>query len=85
MHLTSFFKNTEHIDIFKFLSLLMYINMLVKAAVGGKLHRRGGRPTSHMSCKQTCRPEKVGAVSPPTVWLERGKLVAEAPAQENSE
>jgi hypothetical protein len=24
----------------------------------------GGRPTSHGSCKQTCRPEKVGAVSP---------------------
>jgi hypothetical protein len=24
---------------------------LVKAAVGGKFHRRGGRPTSHMNCK----------------------------------
>jgi hypothetical protein len=51
---------------------------LVKVAVGGKLHRRGGRPTSHMSCKQTRRPEKVGAVSPPPVCLERGKLVAAA-------
>jgi hypothetical protein len=26
---------------------------LVRVAEGGKLHRRGGRPTSHMSCKQT--------------------------------
>jgi hypothetical protein len=24
---------------------------LVKVAVGGKLHRRGGRPTSHVNCK----------------------------------
>jgi hypothetical protein len=24
---------------------------LIKVAEGGKLHRRGGRPTSHMSCK----------------------------------
>jgi hypothetical protein len=24
---------------------------LVKVAVGGKLHRRGGRPTSNMNCK----------------------------------
>jgi hypothetical protein len=45
----------------------------------------GGRPTSHMNCKQTHRPEKAGAVSPPPVCLERGKLVAEAQAQENSE
>jgi hypothetical protein len=27
------------------------VGKLVKAVVGGKLHRRGGRPTSHMSCK----------------------------------
>jgi hypothetical protein len=26
---------------------------LVRVAEGGKLHKRGGRPTSHMSCKQT--------------------------------
>jgi hypothetical protein len=26
---------------------------LVKVAEGGKLHRMGGRPTSHVSCKQT--------------------------------
>jgi hypothetical protein len=58
---------------------------LVTVAEGGKLHRREGRPTSHLSCKQTCRPEKVGAVSSPPVCLERGKLVAEAHAQENSE
>jgi hypothetical protein len=24
---------------------------LVKVVMGGKLHRRGGRPTSHMNCK----------------------------------
>jgi hypothetical protein len=48
---------------------------LIKAAVGGKVHRRGGRPTSHMSCKQTSWPEKTGAVSPPPVSLERGKHV----------
>jgi hypothetical protein len=24
---------------------------LVKVAVGGKLHRRGGRPTCHINCK----------------------------------
>jgi hypothetical protein len=35
-----------------------------------------------MSCKQTCRPKKAGAVSPLPVSLERGKLVAEAHAQE---
>jgi hypothetical protein len=57
----------------------------VRVMEGGKLHRRGGRPTSHVSCKQTRRPEKVGAVSPPPVCLERGKLVAVACAQENSE
>jgi hypothetical protein len=58
---------------------------LVKVVVGGKLHRRGGRPKSHVSFKQTCRPEKVGAVSPPQVCLERGKLEAAAGTQENSE
>jgi hypothetical protein len=58
---------------------------LIKVAVGGKLHRRGGKTTSHMSCKETCRPEKAGAVSPPPVCMERGKLVTVAPAQENSE
>jgi hypothetical protein len=51
---------------------------LVKVAVGGKLHRRGRRPISHMNCKETCWPEKVGAVSPPPVCLEREKLVAVA-------
>jgi hypothetical protein len=60
------------------------VGKLVKVPVGGKLHRRGGRPTSHMNCKQTCQPEKVGAVSPPPVCLERGKLVAVAHTQENS-
>jgi hypothetical protein len=45
----------------------------------------GGRPTSHVNCKQTPMPEKAGAVSPPPVCLERGKHVAEAHAQENSE
>jgi hypothetical protein len=34
-----------------------------------------------MNCKQTLRPEKAGAVSPPPVYLERGKLVAEVVAQ----
>jgi hypothetical protein len=28
---------------------------LVRVVEGGKLHRRQGRPTSHMSCKQTCQ------------------------------
>jgi hypothetical protein len=45
----------------------------------------GGKPTSHVSCKQTRRPEKTGVVSPPPVCLERGNLVAVAHAQENSE
>jgi hypothetical protein len=27
------------------------VEKLVKVAVGGKLHRRRGRPTSHMNCK----------------------------------
>jgi hypothetical protein len=58
---------------------------LVKAAVGGKLHRRAGKTHFPVSCKQTRRPEKAGAVSPPPVCLERGKLEAEARAQENSE
>jgi hypothetical protein len=35
-----------------------------------------------MNCEQTCRPEKVGAVSPFPVCLEREKVVAEAHAQE---
>jgi hypothetical protein len=39
-------------------------------AVGGKLHRRGGK--THFSLE----PEKAGAVSPSPVCLERGKLVA---------
>jgi hypothetical protein len=34
---------------------------LVRVAEGGKLHRRRGRPTSHMSCKQTCRPAGAAA------------------------
>jgi hypothetical protein len=58
---------------------------LVRVAGGGKLHRMGGRLTSQVSCKQTCRPEKVGVVSHPPVCLERGKLVAEVCTQENSE
>jgi hypothetical protein len=61
------------------------VGKLVKVAVGGKLHRRGGKTHLHMSCKQTHRPEKVGAVSPLPVFLERGKLVVEACTQENSE
>jgi hypothetical protein len=43
------------------------------------------RPTSHVIYKQIHRPEKVGEVSPPPVCLERGKFVAVASAQENSE
>jgi hypothetical protein len=27
------------------------VGKLVRVAVGGKLHRRGGRPTSHVYCK----------------------------------
>jgi hypothetical protein len=61
------------------------VGKLVKVAVGEKLHRRGGKTHSHMSYKQTHRTEKAGAVSPPPVCLERGKLVAMAHAQENSE
>jgi hypothetical protein len=37
------------------------VGKLVKAVVGGKLHRRGVRPTSHMSCKQTRKPEGAAA------------------------
>jgi hypothetical protein len=53
------------------------VGKLVRAE-GGKLHRREGRPTSHVSCKQTHMSEKLGAVSPPPVCLERGKFVAVA-------
>jgi hypothetical protein len=27
------------------------VGKLVKVAVGGKVHRRGGQPTSYMNCK----------------------------------
>jgi hypothetical protein len=49
-----------------------------------KTPQKRGKTTSHVSCKQTHRPEKAGAVSLPPVCLEREKLVAEARAQENS-
>jgi hypothetical protein len=29
------------------------VGKLEKVVEGGKLHRKGGRPTSHVSCKQT--------------------------------
>jgi hypothetical protein len=59
---------------------------LVSVAEGGKLHRRGeGKTHFPRDCTQTRRPEKAGAVSRPPVCLERGKLVAEGRAQENSE
>jgi hypothetical protein len=57
----------------------------VKVVVGGNSTGEGGRPTSQVSCKETCRPEKVGAVSPIPACFERGKLAAEACTQENSE
>jgi hypothetical protein len=60
------------------------VEKLIKVEVAGKHTGEGERPTSHVSCKQTRRPEKVVAVSPPPMCLERGKLVAEAHAQENS-
>jgi hypothetical protein len=34
---------------------------LVRVAEGGKLHRTEGRPTSHVSCKQTCQPAGAAA------------------------
>jgi hypothetical protein len=37
---------------------------LVRVVEGGKLHRRGGRPTSHVSCKQTWW--LAGAAAPPS-------------------
>jgi hypothetical protein len=39
------------------------VGKLVKVAVGGKRHRRGGKTTSHMSCKKTSWPEKTGAAA----------------------
>jgi hypothetical protein len=33
----------------------------VRLAEGGKYHRRRGRPTSHVSCKQTCWPAGAAA------------------------
>jgi hypothetical protein len=51
---------------------------LVRVVEGEKLNRRWGKTHFNVSCKQTRRPEKVGAVSPLPVCLEKGKLVAEA-------
>jgi hypothetical protein len=56
---------------------------LVRVAEGENSTGKEGRPTSHVSCKQTCRPEEVGAVSPSPVCLERGKLVAVAHTQDS--
>jgi hypothetical protein len=49
----------------------------VKVVVGGKLHRRGGRPISHMNCNKHAglRTQVQCYLSQ---CLERGKLVAEA-------
>jgi hypothetical protein len=52
---------------------------------GRKTAQERGKTHFPRDCKQTCRPEKADAVSPPPVCLKREKLVAEAPAQENSE
>jgi hypothetical protein len=37
------------------------VGKLVRVAEEGKLHRRGGKPTSHVSCKQTHRPAGAAA------------------------
>jgi hypothetical protein len=37
--------------------------MLVKASMGGKFPRRGGKTISHVSCKYTSWPEKAGAAA----------------------
>jgi hypothetical protein len=58
---------------------------LVKVAVGGKLHRRGGSVTSHVNSKQTCWPEKVGVAPPSPRVLRKEKACNSGNrAQENS-
>jgi hypothetical protein len=37
------------------------VGKLVRVAEGGKLHRRGGIPTAHVSCKQTHWPAEAAA------------------------
>jgi hypothetical protein len=37
------------------------VGKLVRVEEGGKLHRRGGRPISHVSYKQTCQPAGAAA------------------------
>jgi hypothetical protein len=40
------------------------VGKFVRVLEGGKLHRRGGKTTSHVSCKQTWR--LAGAAAPPS-------------------
>jgi hypothetical protein len=48
------------------------VEKLVRVAEGGKLHRRWGRPTSHVSCKQT---HWLAGAAAHTQQSEAGKLV----------
>jgi hypothetical protein len=44
------------------------VRKLVRVVEGGKLHKRGERPNSHMSYKQTCQPTGAAALSSNQEW-----------------
>jgi hypothetical protein len=49
------------------------VGKLVKVVVGGKLHRRGGRPTAHMSCNKPGRRRQEWWHTPRQRNLQKGE------------